>query len=163
MVFCMDEIKEKLSYLLAEKFQEPDINHCFLLDISFSVKQKVEVFIDSDTGVDFDVCRTVSRFLEGILDENKWLGETYTLEVSSPGVSRPLILPRQFKKHLGRKLVLILQDDSQITGIMKETDEEGVLIVWEEKILEGKKKVNTPFEKRCSFNIIKNALVKVSF
>jgi ribosome maturation factor RimP len=68
----MDEIKEKLSYLLAEKFQEPEINHCFLLDISISAKQKVEVFIDSDTGVDFDVCRTVSRFLEGILDENKW-------------------------------------------------------------------------------------------
>ncbi len=60
----MDEIKEKLSYLLAEKFQEPEINHCFLLDISISAKQKVEVFIDSDTGVDFDVCRTVSRFLE---------------------------------------------------------------------------------------------------
>jgi len=39
----------------------------------------------------------------------------------------------------------------------------GVLIVWEEKILEGKKKVNTPFEKRCSFSTIKNALVKVSF
>jgi ribosome maturation factor RimP len=159
----MDEIKEKLSYLLAEKFQEPEISHCFLLDISISVRQKVEVFIDSDTGVDFDVCRTVSRFLEAILDENKWLGETYTLEVSSPGVSRPLSLPRQYKKHLGRKLVITLDDDSQFTGIMKETDEEGVLIVWEEKILEGKKKVNTPFEKRCSFSTIKNALVKVSF
>jgi hypothetical protein len=103
------------------------------------------------------------EFLEGLLDENKWLGETYTLEVSSPGVSRPLVLPRQFKKHLGRKLVLTLEDNSQVTGIMKEVDEEGVLIVWEEKILEGKKKINTQFEKRCSFNTIKNALVKVSF
>lgn len=136
----MDEIKEKLSYLLAEKFQEPEISHCFLLDISISVKQKVEVFIDSDTGVDFDVCRTVSRFLEGILDENKWLGETYTLEVSSPGVSRPLILPRQYKKHLGRKLVITLDDESQISGIMKETDEEGILIVWEEKNFRGEEK-----------------------
>jgi hypothetical protein len=64
---------------------------------------------------------------------------------------------------LGRKLVITLDDDSQVTGIMKEADDEGVLIAWEEKILEGKKKVNTPFEKRCSFNTIKNALVKVSF
>ena len=120
----MDEIKEKLSQLLAEKFREPEISHCFLLDMSISAKQKVEVFIDSDTGIDFDICRIISRFLEGLLDENKWLGETYTLEVSSPGVSRPLVLPRQFKKHLGRKLVLTLEDNSQVTGIMKEVDED---------------------------------------
>ncbi|MEY3322101.1 MAG: hypothetical protein RLZZ417_1684 [Bacteroidota bacterium] len=159
----MDEIKEKLSQLLTEKFQEPEINHCFLLDINISAKQKVEVFIDSDIGIDFDICRIISRYLEGLLDENKWLGETYTLEVSSPGVSRPLVLPRQFKKHTGRKLVLTLEDNSQVTGIMKEVDEEGVSIVWEEKVLEGKKKINTQFEKKCSFNTIKNALVKVSF
>ena len=127
----MDEIKEKLSQLLTEKFQEPEINHCFLLDINISAKQKVEVFIDSDIGIDFDICRIISRYLEGLLDENKWLGETYTLEVSSPGVSRPLVLPRQFKKHTGRKLVLTLEDNSQVTGIMKEVDEEGVSIVWE--------------------------------
>jgi len=159
----MDEIKEKLSQLLNEKFQEAEINHCFLLDINISAKQKVEVFVDSDTGIDFDICRTISRFLEGILDENKWLGEMYTLEVSSPGVSRPLVLPRQYKKHIGRKLVLTLEDNSQVTGIMKELDEEGVWMVWEEKVLEGKKKINTQFEKKCSFDSIKNALVKVSF
>ena len=61
----MDEIKEKLSQLLAEKFREPEISHCFLLDMSISAKQKVEVFIDSDTGIDFDICRIISRFLEG--------------------------------------------------------------------------------------------------
>ena len=159
----MDEIKEKLSQLLTEKFREPEISHCFLLDINISAKQKVEVFIDSDTGIDFDICRIISRFLESLLDENKWLGESYTLEVSSPGVSRPLVLPRQYKKHVGRKLVLTLEDNSQVTGIMKEADDEGVLMVWEEKIREGKKKISTLQEKKCSFDTIKNALVKVSF
>lgn len=159
----MDEIKEKLSQLLTEKFRGPEISHCFLLDINISAKQKVEVFIDSDTGIDFDICRIISRFLESLLDDNKWLGESYTLEVSSPGVSRPLVLPRQYKKHVGRKLVLTLEDNSQVTGIMKEADDEGVLMVWEEKIREGKKKISTQQEKKCSFDTIKNALVKVSF
>jgi ribosome maturation factor RimP len=159
----MDEIKEKLSQLLIDKFREPEMSHCFLLDINLSAKQKVEVFIDSDTGIDFEICRIISRFLETRLDENKWLGESYTLEVSSPGVSRPLILPRQYKKHIGRKLVLTFEDNSQVEGIMKEVDDEGVFMEWEEKILEEKKKISTKREKKYSFGIIKNALVRVSF
>jgi ribosome maturation factor RimP len=159
----MDEIKEKLSRLLHDKFQEPDFNHCFLLDLNIFSGQKVEVFLDSDTGIDFEICKTISRFLEGVLDDNKWLGDSYTLEVSSPGVSRPLVLPRQYKKHIGRKLALTLEDNSLLTGIMKGMDDEGIILAWEEKILEGKKKINTHFERKCAFNSIKNALVKVSF
>jgi hypothetical protein len=46
---------------------------------------------------------------------------------------------------------------------MKEVDDEGVFMEWEEKILEEKKKISTKREKKYSFGIIKNALVRVSF
>ena len=86
----------------------------------------------------FGKCRQMSRHLEQYIDEKAWLGEKYILEVSSPGIERPLQLRRQYLKNIGRKLTVKLWKDGDVTG--KLTKVEGDMITLEEtkRIKEGK-------------------------
>ena len=97
-------IVEKITDLLDKKFTEEDFSDCFLVDIKAHAHNKIDVFIDSDSGVTFEKCQKISRYLERFIDENGWLGEKYVLEVSSPGISRPLKFKRQYAKNIGRKV-----------------------------------------------------------
>lgn len=60
-------------------------------------------------GVTLDDCAAVSRALEPMLDARENLGEKYVLEVSSPGVERPLVRPRDFERFAGHEVALIGQ------------------------------------------------------
>ena len=60
-------------------------------------------------GVTLDDCASVSRRLEAFLDEAQPVGERYVLEVSSPGVERPLVRSRDFERFAGREVVLVGQ------------------------------------------------------
>jgi len=106
-----------------ERFKEADLQDCFLLEIVHN-SSKLEVFIDSDSGVKFWQCQKLSRAIEAYLDETQILGESYTLEVSSPGVDKPLQLRRQFPRNIGRKLELLLKDDKIVTGKLEAIDDE---------------------------------------
>jgi ribosome maturation factor RimP len=69
----------------------------------------VEVFADTDNGITLDVCRNISRHLSDELDGLELEGNAvfkgnYRLEVSSPGATRPLVLRRQYPRHIGRNL-----------------------------------------------------------
>jgi ribosome maturation factor RimP len=69
----------------------------------------VEVFIDGDSGVDSSACTEISRALGKSLDEGVLKDENYALTVSSPGLDRPLMFPRQYPKHAGRGISLVLR------------------------------------------------------
>jgi ribosome maturation factor RimP len=69
----------------------------------------VEVFIDGDAGVDTAACVEISRALAKSLDEGVLKDENYALTVSSPGLDRPLKFPRQYPKHAGREIALVLR------------------------------------------------------
>jgi len=62
----------------------------------------LRVVIDKPGGVTLDDCRKMSRDLEGLLDLEDPIKGPYTLEVSSPGLDRPLRKPEDFKKHIGK-------------------------------------------------------------
>lgn len=156
-------IEEKIAQLLGELFEGEAFSDCFLLEAKLNANQKVEVFLDSDTGITFDKCQRISRYLEQHIDENNWLGEKYTLEVSSPGVSRPLVLLRQYPKHLGRKLELTLTDKSSKTGKLLQVLSEAIVLEEEVKTKEGKKNKRELVASTIAFNDITKAIVKVSF
>ena len=120
--------KQTLRGWLLELLAEPEYAHAFPVEINVLPGNRVEVFVDSDTGVDFALCRRVSRHLEAHLDETLLLGERYTLEVSSPGVSRPLQLPRQFGKHVGRTLRVKLDDERAVEGELVAADDEAITL-----------------------------------
>jgi ribosome maturation factor RimP len=156
-------IEEKIKTLLAEKFVEPEFLDCFLVDITLD-KTKLELFLDSDSGMTFEKCQRISRALEATMDTEKWLGEEYTLEVSSPGISRPLKFPRQYKKNIGRTLELMLVNEDAIqTGILKEVTDAHIVIEFTKKVKEGKKNRVEIQQITAPYDTIKKAVIKISF
>lgn len=156
-------MEAKIHDLLEEKFAEDEFSDCFLIELKLHPNNKLDVFLDSDTGITLERCRKISRYLEAYLDESGQLGEKYTLEVSSPGVGRPLQLKRQYPKHIGRKLKVKLKADGEIEGILEAVGEEAITI--EQKIVEkeGKKKKRLKVATEIPFTDIREALVQVSF
>jgi ribosome maturation factor RimP len=157
-------MEARLSDLLDEKFREPDFADCYVIDIHLIPKgNKVEVFVDSDSGMTFEKCQKISRFLESHLDENKWFGEDYTLEVSSPGVSRPLKLPRQYVKNVGRTIEITTKEGTKKEGKLVEATDFAATV--EELMItkEGKKKKKELVQTIIPYDEIKKASIKIQF
>jgi ribosome maturation factor RimP len=94
----------------------------------------VRVIVDADGGIDLDAVAVVSRIVSDALDadaENvdspRALSGAYVLEVSSPGVDRPLTEPRHWRRAVGR-LVTAQQGDAAVTGRVVEVDEAGATL-----------------------------------
>ncbi len=91
----------------------------------------VEVFIDSEAGITSDDCSTASREIGQALDTSREFEGAYRLEVSSPGINRPLIYPWQYKKHIGRRVQVKLQPGQEPVeqmGKLLAVDESGIII-----------------------------------
>ena len=84
----------------------------------------VRVLVDSDHGVTLDEVATASRAVSDALDGSDVLGdEPYTLEVSSPGVDRPLTEPRHWRRSVGRLVAVTRTDGRESTGRLLSVDE----------------------------------------
>ena len=96
--------------------------------------QAVDVFIDSDDGLGVDTLAEISRSLAFLLDTEEVIAGRYRLNVSSPGVDRPLKLPRQYKKNVGRTLRVHYQKPggdgyTEVLGDLAEADDEAIEMV----------------------------------
>ena len=116
----------------------------------------VTCIVDGDTSLNLDQVTSVSRVISELLDEASFMGETpFTLEVTSPGVDRPLTQPRHFAKNADRLLKIIKLDGSEITGrILSNTDKDVTLTVSIKK---------ETLEETISFADIKRAVVEIEF
>ena len=156
-------IEHKIESLLQEKLKEEEFADCFLIESKLHANNKLEVFIDSDSNMNFEKCRKISRYLEKHIDENKWLGEKYTLEVSSPGIGRPLLFLRQYQKNIGRKVEVSLNDKTTKTGILLKADDGKLCIEEKIQVKEGKKKKTHVVETEIPFAEINKTIVKIAF
>jgi ribosome maturation factor RimP len=87
----------------------------------------VVVAVDADGGISLDEIAEFSRSISAALDESDLMGETpYTLEVTSPGVHRPLTLPRHWRRAASRLVKLQLADGATIEGRIMASDETSV-------------------------------------
>ncbi len=95
----------------------------------------LRVYIDKDGGVTIEDCENVSRILEKKLDEADPIEQAYILEVSSPGIDRPLKKPEHFEKYIGEiidiKLYKPLEGKKEYQGELKQFDN-GVITIIEE-------------------------------
>jgi len=106
--------------------------HIFLVDVNVkghAGHQKVLVFIDGDESFGIDECSAISHRLGDILEEKQWITENYTIEVSSPGVDKPLKFQRQYPKHIGRDMEIVMKDKARLTGKLAKVEEEYLFIV----------------------------------
>jgi ribosome maturation factor RimP len=116
----------------------------------------VTCIVDGDASLNLDQVTSVSRVISELLDEAAFMGETpFTLEVTSPGVDRPLTQPRHFAKNVDRLLKIIKLDGSEITGrILSNTDKDVILTVTVKK---------ETFEEVITLADIKRAVVEIEF
>lgn len=73
----------------------------------------IEVFVDADEGAGLEDIARLSRDLEFLLDTEDIVSGRYTLNVSSPGAGRPLVLARQYRQHVGRPLKITTEDGGE--------------------------------------------------
>jgi ribosome maturation factor RimP len=93
-------------------------------------RHQVRVIVDSDEGVNLDTVADLSRDVSTALDEaeesaGELLPGEYELEISSPGIDRPLTLPRHWRRNVGR-LVKVTVGDRSVEGRVKAADDSGV-------------------------------------
>ena len=79
-------------------------------------RQLVQVVVDRDGGITLDDVADASRLVSGAMDEHDPLPSAYVLEVTSPGVDRPLTLPRHWRRNEGRLVDVRLADGTRVAG-----------------------------------------------
>jgi ribosome maturation factor RimP len=119
------ELKQQIEHWLEPLLAEKNL---YLTDIKLAGKSKVEIYVDGDEGIKIEQCVEISRFLEGLLDGSGIVSEDYTLDVSSPGMSNPLKVPRQYSKRIGRILEILKTDGTEIEAQLIAADEQKIVV-----------------------------------
>ena len=106
-----------------------------LMDLEYKTGQArnlLRVFIDKDGGVTLSDCENISRQLSAVLDVNDLLKDAYVLEVSSPGLDRPLRTDHDYQRSVGRNVRITFEDESgritQSVGLLTAIDNDVVTI-----------------------------------
>ena len=151
--------KEKVKQVLEEALLEkPSI---FLIDLTITDSFKIIIGIDGDNGVVLQDCIDISRAVEGNLDREE---QDYSLEVASVGVGSPLKLVRQYKKNIGRTLI-VKTNTENIEAELVEANDLFIILSWQarepKKVGKGKETVQK--EQQIPYSDIKEAIVTVTF
>ncbi|MFM8437398.1 MAG: ribosome maturation factor RimP [Candidatus Kapaibacterium sp.] len=104
---------------------------CTLVDMALRGTEHrliLDLFIDNRQGVTLDLCSAVHRLLLDEAETDKFLSDVYRLDVSSPGVDRPLTFNWQYDKHVGRTVCILLRDGTDRRGKLLEVTEDDVTI-----------------------------------
>jgi ribosome maturation factor RimP len=149
---------QHLESLIRSAFEEGRCGEYYIVDLVVAPNHHIGVFIDGDEGVSLDTCTQISRILESILDEEPTLGGIYELEVSSPGVSRPLKFLRQYLKHIGRTLKIKLITYEQIEAVLTSIGTDSIQVE-----IKPQDKKSLPESREIPFADIKEAYVTVQF
>ena len=123
----------RLSEVLAPVVERTgaDLEH---VDVSKAGKRSVvRVVVDRDGGVSMDDVADVSRAVSEALDaldeaEPGVLGPSYVLEVTSPGVDRPLTAARHWRRNVGRLVTVALREGPNVTGRIRAADDDAVVL-----------------------------------
>ncbi|MEO8532488.1 MAG: ribosome assembly cofactor RimP, partial [Flavobacterium sp.] len=131
--------KEKVNTLITEALQDkPSI---FLIDLSISDSFKISVGLDGDNGVALQDCIDISRAVENNLDREE---QDFSLEVASVGVGSPLKMTRQYKKNIGRTLI-VTTNSEKIEAELVEANDVFIILSWKarepKKVGKGKETV----------------------
>lgn len=149
-------LKDQISELISPALQQAGY---FLEDVNLVTPGNhriVTVIVDGESALNLDQVTVASKLVSELMDEATFMGETpFTLEVTSPGIDRPLTLPRHFAKNVTRLLKVTKNDGIVVTGrITSNTEIDVTLAVIEKK--ETKEVI-------VSLADIKRAVVEIEF
>ena len=132
----MDIIKEnivRISNEIAEKL------NFFVIDINFrgdNRKKIIEVFVDAEKNIDADNLAEISREINSVIEDQDIIQQAYRLDVSTPGVDRPLKFLKQFPKHINRNFEVTYKTEDEtrtITGKLLSVEREELTFLSDKK------------------------------
>lgn len=147
-----NKVIEKISELAESVLSTTDF---FLIDVEIRGGDTPEVWVSvdaKDRGVNMDECAEISNELSFLMDAHDIFSGAYRINVSSPGLDRPLVDRRQYPKNVGRKARFKYHKDGEkasIEGTLQEVSDEDVAIK-----LEDDSTVTVPFDKLIETKII---------
>lgn len=123
------------------------------VDLTTAGKRRLlRVAVDKDGGVSMDDVAEATRELSRVLDETDVMGSApFTLEVSSPGVDRPLTLPRHWRRNVGHLVKVAFAEGEPVTGRIVAADEESATLE-----VDGS-------DQRVRYSEVKKARIQIEF
>jgi ribosome maturation factor RimP len=127
-------LEEKLYQIIEEQIAETDI---YVIDMRLKGgygNRILEIILDTDTGIGIDECMRYGKRIKRYIEENEIIEGAYGMEVSSPGATRPLEIPRQYKKHIGRILKVKFRSEEgyqTVEGTLNDCNAENISITLE--------------------------------
>jgi|WetSurMetagenome_2_1015567.scaffolds.fasta_scaffold322602_2 ribosome maturation factor RimP len=147
----MDEtaIQEKVRELAANVAEDEGVELVDVAVLGPGSKKFVRITIDRDGGISISACERVSRSLETLLDVEDIFTASYTLEVSSPGLDRPLVKMQDFERSVGKLVKIVTKEkigsDTCFVGRIIDTGENWIRLRFEQKPVKGR-----PVKKRTA-------------
>jgi len=131
MASTVDVLKEKIEPLVEEDGLE-------IVDLEFfegGPASILRIYVDKAGGVTVDQCANLSRRISDFLDIEDLIPHRYMLEVSSPGLDRPLVCGADFKRKIGKKVKVLLKEEMggkmELVGKIKNLEGENLLLLIE--------------------------------
>ena len=133
----------------------------FLIELNFLPNNKIKVIVDGDDGISLSECIRISRHVEHNLDREE---EDFSLEVTSPDITQPLTVERQYRKNVNRTLK-VKTEEGEVEGQLVNVDENGISLQWKAREPKpiGKGKVTVEKKATVLYKDIKEAKVKIVF
>lgn len=121
--------------------QEKLSDSMFIVEVTVGLGNAISVVIDSDQGLSIDKCIEMSRHIEHQFDREV---EDFSLEVSSPGLTQPFRVLRQYLKNLEKEVEILTAKGEKMSGILKSADDRGFSVEITNNLkIDGKKTVET--------------------
>ncbi len=134
-----ETIVEQLTQLIEPIVEELQLE---LVELQYRKEQHgwvIRIIIYAEDGVTIDHCKSVSKEVSYLLDVEDFITQKYHLEVTSPGLDRPLTTPRDFERNIDRNIKIILQDGDEIvstSGIIKKVTGEDITLLADNEEIE---------------------------
>lgn len=152
-------LAKRVKALLDEFFEEnPSL---FLIDLQVSEAGQIVVVMDGDDGVTVQDCVNASRKVEHNLDPE----EDVSIEVTSAGISSPLVNIRQYRKNIGRELEVFMATGSKNSGQLIQVQEEEIVLLQKNREPKpiGKGKITVEKKLTIPFTEINKTIVTLKF
>ncbi|UCD94114.1 MAG: ribosome maturation factor RimP [Candidatus Zixiibacteriota bacterium] len=103
--------KEKIAELISEPIEQEGFDLVELKLSHYKSSNRLQIFVDSDNGVKLDDCARLTRVIAPVLEAGNLFKHGYIIEVSSPGLDRPLVTAREFRRRIGETVRIFFNDN----------------------------------------------------
>jgi ribosome maturation factor RimP len=150
--------ENKIRELVGEKIENTDY---YILSVEIKPGNNIRVELERMSPVSIEDCVEISRQIEHNLDREE---EDFSLQVSSPGLDKPLRDHRQYIKNIGRDLKVKV-GDKEMQGELVDADQERIVlhVARKERVEGKKKKVLVEEDVELKYTEIKEAKIKINF